>query len=421
MRFFWPIAVLLTAGSAFADGDPPKQLPPDVQVMLTDQGPVFADAKGMTLYYGAVDGSGFGLKAGTKIDGYPNKSACDDKPATLGIREEIYTPFPLADDFQRSTCVTKSPPLLAAADAKPVGAWTLFDRDDGTRQWAYKGRAVYRSIKDKQPGALNGAWAPATAPIGQPPGVKVERHPAGLVFTFQNKPLYAGSAKAGDCSGACLADWLPFESGALALSNDDWSPVARPDGSKQWAYRGKLVYLPAAYDPEDGALGAMRDALKLIVLRPAPQPPGAVTVQESSVGPIYADAQGSTLYVYVCFEPTAKRLSCDDPGDNPLYYNAMCGEASDCAGLYKPLIADADAKAENGTWTIVTVNPKNPILPAASGEGARVWAYLGRPVFRFARSTGPGDLQGGRRVFPRAQWYAVPAYGTNYQNSVALF
>jgi len=34
-------------------------------------------------------------------------------------------------------------PLLAADDAKPAGYWTLYDRPDGKKQWAYYGYALY--------------------------------------------------------------------------------------------------------------------------------------------------------------------------------------------------------------------------------------------------------------------------------------
>jgi predicted lipoprotein with Yx(FWY)xxD motif len=49
-------------------------------------------------------------------------------------------------------CATTWPPLAAAADAKPEGDWTLITRDDGSRQWAYKGKPVYHFAKDQKPG-----------------------------------------------------------------------------------------------------------------------------------------------------------------------------------------------------------------------------------------------------------------------------
>jgi predicted lipoprotein with Yx(FWY)xxD motif len=53
-------------------------------------------------------------------------------------------------------CAVNWPPLLAAADAKPGGDWTIITRADGARQWAYKGKPVYLWIKDTKPGDKTG-------------------------------------------------------------------------------------------------------------------------------------------------------------------------------------------------------------------------------------------------------------------------
>lgn len=53
-------------------------------------------------------------------------------------------------------CATNWPPLMAAADDKPEGAWTIITRDDGSKQFAYKGRPVYYWIKDAKAGDKTG-------------------------------------------------------------------------------------------------------------------------------------------------------------------------------------------------------------------------------------------------------------------------
>jgi predicted lipoprotein with Yx(FWY)xxD motif len=84
------------------------------------------DAKGMTLYSFDKDAGG--------------KSACN------------------------GPCATNWPPLMAGADAKASGDWSVITRDDGSKQWAYKGKPVYTWTKDSKPGDktgdgfLNGAW-----------------------------------------------------------------------------------------------------------------------------------------------------------------------------------------------------------------------------------------------------------------------
>ena len=44
--------------------------------------------------------------------------------------------------------------LVAAADAKASGDWTVVTRDDGSRQWAYKGKPVYTYKADQKAGDL---------------------------------------------------------------------------------------------------------------------------------------------------------------------------------------------------------------------------------------------------------------------------
>ena len=45
------------------------------------------------------------------------------------------------------------------------------------------------------------------------------------------------------CNGPCAANWPPLMAQAGAAASGDWSIVTRDDGSKQWAYNGKPLYL----------------------------------------------------------------------------------------------------------------------------------------------------------------------------------
>ena len=82
------------------------------------KGKVLTDPKGMTLYVFDKDSDG--------------KSVCN------------------------GPCATNWPPLMAAADAKAAGDWTIITRDDGGKQWAYKGKPVYTWVKDTKPGDKTG-------------------------------------------------------------------------------------------------------------------------------------------------------------------------------------------------------------------------------------------------------------------------
>ena len=53
-------------------------------------------------------------------------------------------------------CAEDWPPVLAPADAKPFGAFSLVKRIDGTRQWAYRGKPLHLYREDKTPGDAKG-------------------------------------------------------------------------------------------------------------------------------------------------------------------------------------------------------------------------------------------------------------------------
>jgi len=91
------------------------------------EGGVLTNAAGMTLYTFDKDAAGSG------------KSTCN------------------------GPCAANWPPLMAAADAKASADWSIITRDDGGKQWAYKGKPVYLWIKDQKPGdrtgdGFNNAW-----------------------------------------------------------------------------------------------------------------------------------------------------------------------------------------------------------------------------------------------------------------------
>jgi predicted lipoprotein with Yx(FWY)xxD motif len=46
------------------------------------------------------------------------------------------------------SCASARPPILAPANAKAMGDWSVIRRDDGTQQWAYHGKPVYSLFHD---------------------------------------------------------------------------------------------------------------------------------------------------------------------------------------------------------------------------------------------------------------------------------
>ena len=60
-------------------------------------------------------------------------------------------------------CASRWPPVLAPADATDLNDFTVVTRDDGRRQWAYKGKPLYMRYHDAPStpmgdGDENGSW-----------------------------------------------------------------------------------------------------------------------------------------------------------------------------------------------------------------------------------------------------------------------
>ncbi len=54
-------------------------------------------------------------------------------------------------------CAVAWPPLLASADAKASGKWSLVTREGGSKQWAYKDKPLYTFYEwDVNPGDTKG-------------------------------------------------------------------------------------------------------------------------------------------------------------------------------------------------------------------------------------------------------------------------
>jgi predicted lipoprotein with Yx(FWY)xxD motif len=54
------------------------------------------------------------------------------------------------------SCATNWPPLMAAETDQPSGDFTVINRDDGKKQWAFKGKPLYFWSKDSKPGDKTG-------------------------------------------------------------------------------------------------------------------------------------------------------------------------------------------------------------------------------------------------------------------------
>jgi len=53
-------------------------------------------------------------------------------------------------------CAQLWPPVAAQASDTAGGDWSIITRDDGSKQWAYKGAPIYTFSKDAKPGDTSG-------------------------------------------------------------------------------------------------------------------------------------------------------------------------------------------------------------------------------------------------------------------------
>ena len=53
-------------------------------------------------------------------------------------------------------CATNWPPLLAGDGDKGSGDYSVITRDDGRKQWAFRGKPLYYWVKDAKPGDRTG-------------------------------------------------------------------------------------------------------------------------------------------------------------------------------------------------------------------------------------------------------------------------
>src|SRR5579863_1265726 len=152
-------------------------------------------------------------------------------------------------------CLKAWPPLTAATSDKPIGDWKPHTRPDGPRQWFYKDAPVYTYAGDSKPNEAAGdgmgsVWhamhfVGPTPRVPVPPAAKVAKIGASFILTDHlGFTLYSFSLdrKAPACTAACIEVWPPLLAPALAHPVGQWVPVDRPDGLRQWAYRGRLMY-----------------------------------------------------------------------------------------------------------------------------------------------------------------------------------
>jgi len=389
-----------------------EPLPPGFQVLGTElEGPVFADARGRTIYRWprrSLRNADAGEVAG--------KPACYNERVreTAGLINIYPAGDLLPEADTRPTCTEHWPPVAAAADAEPVGNFTILERTDGIRQWAYKGFALYTSHLDQLPGETRGGRSrygrdvvsggaqrvPVTPEPAVPAQFKVANMELGrMLATARNMSVYAyekDKPNQSNCYDACLTDWTPVFAPELSVPLGDWSVIARRDGKKQWAYKGQPLYTYVLDTKNYSYFGGDVPGWRNVYMQLAPNPPKGFGVVDTHAGQVRTEFSGKAIYYYQCVEDTLDTTFCDTPESPQVYRFAMCGGGDPelCLKNFPYVLADKNAKSENLTWGVKDIDPMTGRYVAAGTPGSlHIWTFRGRPIYTFAGDRNPGDIE----------------------------
>jgi predicted lipoprotein with Yx(FWY)xxD motif len=327
-------------------------------------------------------------------------------------------------------CADEFPPLRASPGAKAFGDWSLVRREDGGRQWAYQSHPLYTWVKEKTPGFVANSVGLAESadievgmlkqpgrealpvPLMPPAGWQVARFKpaastvlpdgigAGLVASAQavalsnwkGLTLYTFDGNAKDDHQPCTASgcdqWLPVVAPLLASGVGEFSVVTRADGSRQWAYKKRPLYLYAGDKLPGDAYGIGIDKRwNLAALSEDFRPPNVTITALKGYGDVVS-LKGMTLYGGYPFEERVGGRNLRATFLYNIYRKGKalagdaCGEDAQCLKMWHPFLAPTNAQP-SGFWE-----------PITRQDGTKQWCYKGYALYTYAGDRVPGDHNG---------------------------
>ncbi len=318
-------------------------------------------------------------------------------------------------------CEQDFPPIIAAPGATPSGDWSVVKREDGREQWAYQGKPLYRfaretrlnevadnllamSTKRKLLGRVldSGKLQPPEgwhlakfepAAQRQLPGVIVVKTilAAGAVALVDENhmTLYAfdGKPEQAVFNSACDGSWRALSAAELSHPVGDFAPVARADGSRQWSYKGKLLFgyqgdlQPGDIKGLDCAAKTSDSRWQVAALAHHFMPAGVKVRKDIFSGEILATSKGMPLY---------RRSSHDNFYKQRYIYTkgkkvGTSGCDAECLKVWAPLRA-SDSDQASGYWEVVT-----------RPDGSRQWAFKGSAIYTYSKDKADGTATGDNR------------------------
>ena len=398
--------------------------------------PVYATPLGITTQpLGIAQGWGLGKDVAATIP--RDEIAYTDLE---GLTLYTYDADPVGKATCAGDCAKEWKPMAAKANAVPFGEWSIITRADGVKQWALKGKALYRYIRDVTPGSVGGFNAYYTMNRGPLAGhrgayygkrMQPTKAPEGwqvaLMFPVKDMKLPAGfqvkevqdaagialvdslghtlytmkgdvaQEKRACKAGPCAEQWLPMAAPRVGLPVGDFTIKARADGVNQWHYKGQALYRYAGdYKPNVAEGDAMDAPWEVAFIARHYMPKEAIIQKTASQGKILATSAGMTLYrrdgwLYQSGggHSFPRGQSARPAVGRDLGTERHCGQQfdsmlafGDCEVVWQPFIAPDNAQP-SGHWDVATRK-----------DGRKQWVYQGYAMWTFAGDKKPGDING---------------------------
>ena len=177
-------------------------------------------------------------------------------------------------DKAEMECTSFTPVQAPELAKNALADWTVIDRKDGIRQWAFKGLPLYTYDGDRITGDVHGITADKRFQVAKvynyymPENVSYRDDKAEgmLLTTNKGMTLYRRDLNAFNpahtrlahsypyrprvgrlirnvaCDATCLQSWKPYLAPSNALPNGYWGVHVTADGKKQWTYKDYALY-----------------------------------------------------------------------------------------------------------------------------------------------------------------------------------
>jgi predicted lipoprotein with Yx(FWY)xxD motif len=322
------------------------------------------------------------------------------------------------DEAGRPTCVGECAkdfvPFPAPKGAVAYSDWSIINRDDGVRQWAYQGKPLYyytgtdpegepetinissigaedprfmdpgSDVFSPKPGWKRAAYTPelsTAAPAEVELASLATANGYGFVDAISKKPTYVLKNPPRDPT-----KWAPIYAPSLGVTVGNFTIIEREDGTKQWAYKGVPLYsFNGDYSTSD-MNGPMAEKGAQVALAFRHFMPDSIGIRVFETrGPLMVNKDGFSVYTQ-----SRQQLQYGGRETRDGYrYNYSGGKAvgtkgcvGECTRTWKPVLAPKNAQA-SGFWEVETRD-----------DGTRQWSYKGSPLYTYVGDKRPSDIEG---------------------------